>query len=162
MTRSRTSKHRATPALAVAMLALLIALAGTAAAGQRGAAYEQGLAGSWRFTVTQLGPGAAPPFQALAAFSDGGSAVEANQRNQSAAIGTWEKIDEHEYTWTVTRSRFNSSGTLVGSATIVEHDTLNQAKDELDGTSTVEFRDPTGAVIGGGPAQTHATRIDAS
>jgi hypothetical protein len=144
------------------MLALMIALAGTAAAGQRSAGYEQGLAGSWRLTVTQLGPGAAPPFPGLVAFSDGGTAMEVNPRNQSTAIGSWEKVNEHEYTWTATRWRFNSSGVVIGTATFVEHDTLNQAKDEFDGTSTVEFRDTNGAVIGGGPATTHATRIDAS
>lgn len=60
----------------------------------------------------------------------------------------------------VHRFRFNASGTLTGTATVVEDDTLDQAKETFDGVSTVEFRDPAGNVIGGGPATTHGTRID--
>ena len=153
--------RRPTPALGVAMTALLVALGGTAAAGQlREGAYSQGIEGSWRFTVTQAGPGSAPPFEGLAAFSDGGTVAEVNQRNQSTGVGAWEKIDEHHYHWTFTRFRFNASGTLVGTATVVEDDTLDRAKETFDGVSTVEFRDAAGNVIGGGPATTHGTRID--
>jgi hypothetical protein len=156
-----TFTRKPTPALGVAMLALLIALGGTAAAGQlRDAGYSQGIEGAWRITVTQAGPGAAPPFEGLLAFSDGGTLVEVNQRNQSTAVGAWEKIDEHHYHWTFTRFRFNASGTFTGTVTAVEDDTLDQAKDAFDGVSTVEFRDAAGNVIGGGPATVHGTRID--
>ena len=177
------NRHSPSPALALAAAALLISLAGTATAavlvtskqikdgtiqlvdiskrartGLSGNA-AGALEGSWQFTVTQTGPGSAPPFQGRVAFAAGGSVVEANQRNQSAGIGTWRKIDERHYQWTFVRYRFNSAGVFTGTASVVENDTLDQSKNEYDGTSTVELRDPSGAVIGGGPATTHGTRV---
>jgi len=116
--------------------------------------------GAWKFTVTRTEPGAPPPFTAYVTFAAGGAAVEANQNNQSTALGAWKKLGGREYRYTVTRFKFSSSGVATSTVTPLETDTLSQDGNSLDGTSTVTISDLSGNTIATGTANTHGVRIN--
>ena len=178
-------KRSLTPSLGVAMLALLVALTGSATAAgllvtskqikdgtiqmvdvskqarsQLSGVGVQGhvLEGTWRFTATRVGL-TPPTFTGFVTFAAGGSVVEINPLNQSTGVGVWTKLSDHRYRWTFSRFRFNPAGVAVATATVVETDTLGQDAETFEGTSAVEIRDLDGNMIGSGTATTHATRV---
>ena len=185
MSNGHCRKRALTPSLGVAILALFVALAGSATAAgllvtskqikdgtiqmvdiskqaqgqlKAGDAQGHGIEGAWRLTVTRVGL-TPPTFTGFVTFAAGGSVVEINPLNQSTGVGVWTKLANHQYRWTFTRFRFSPAGVAVATATAVETDTLSQDAESFDGASTVEIRDLDGNLIGSGTATTHATRV---
>lgn len=115
--------------------------------------------GAWKFTITRTEPGAPPPFSAYVTFSAGGVATEVNPLNQSTALGAWTKLSGHVYRYAVTRYRFNSAGTAVAIVKPLEDDTLSNDGNTIDGKSSVTVLDLDHHVIATGAATTHGERI---
>lgn len=185
MSNGHFRKRTLSPSLGVAMLALLVALAGSATGAgllvtskqikdgtiqmvdiskharsqlKDGEAQGHGIEGTWRLTVTRVGL-TPPTFTGFVTFAAGGSVVEVNPINQSTGVGVWTKLGDHRYRWVFTRFRFNPAGVAVATASAVETDTVGQDAETFEGTSTVEIRDLDGNVIGSGTATTRATRV---
>ena len=149
--RARSFLPRPSPGVALAVLALIVALTGTATAAgvlvtskqikdgtiqtvdisksaqaqlRRAGSNGNSIEGAWKLAVTRAGV-TPPTFQGYVTFAAGGSLVEVNPLNQSAGVGVWTKLPNHQYRWTFSRFRFSPAGVLTGSVTVVETDTLS-------------------------------------
>lgn len=128
---------------------------------------EQGLVGSWdiQITIRDCGSGAAlVSFPTMMTFNQGGTMQEtANDATPLLRLpghGIWSHQRGNTYTRAFHFFRYNPDGTFAGTTKITGHLELDRRSNTVSGTSTFQFLDPNGNVVGSGCATEAGTRFE--
>jgi hypothetical protein len=162
------------PVMVLAMLALVVALTGTATAGgvargksksvqkrlNDGEAAGNSIDGSWVVTVTRVNPPAnvPPTFKSLMTFDRGGGLTETSNTGttlRSPAHGVWERIDGRAYATTMVFFGFNpQTGAFLGTQRVNRTMRLSQDGQTFEAVSLAAQYDADDILTIGG---LHAT-----
>jgi hypothetical protein len=128
---------------------------------------ETGLVGSWdiKITIRDCQSGAAlASFPTMMTFNQGGTmqeaANDATPLLRLAGHGIWRHGTGPTFSRAFHFFRYDANGTFAGTAKITGQMELDQRGNALSGTSSFDFFDPNGNVVGTGCATETGTRFE--
>ena len=139
--------------LAAALVTCVVTLPLLTSADQSGKNFRDGndgLEGSWIYTVSPILPPGSPPIsvRTYATYMQGGTSIGSDRTKPFASPqhGTWVHLRGHEYANTFVQDLFDPAGTFLGTFKGRARIEL-VGENELVGVANVEQRDPGGNLV---------------